>query len=123
MGLSLPPDLRAKLEAEPEPENEFARAKELPRIAFLGINPADLQQATGVRANPLPQTYGELGKQLKSGASEAKEFYKDASDKVSKDFHLGFPWNSVRERLGIPAHWLLPLMIKGDTKPEEQRED
>jgi hypothetical protein len=77
--------------------------------------PLDLLKWTGWQIDPLPQTFGELGKQIKEGAKEAAGFYKDAARKMHDEFNVPLPLGQIPKALGIPKHWLLPLMLKGST--------
>jgi len=51
--------------------------EKISRLAAMGISPADLQQATGIRANTMPRTWAELFKQMReSSDGKLKEFVK-----------------------------------------------
>jgi hypothetical protein len=84
--------------------------------------PLDLLKWTGWQIDPLPQTFGELGKPLKEGAKEAAGFYKDAARKIYNDFSPGNPPPSLIMQAVKRPVWFLPLMLKGSTKTEEPDE-
>jgi len=88
-------------------------------FASLDITPADLQQATGIRSNPLPQTSGELGKQLKDGASESMNVYKDVAKEVYEDLIKDVKdVNTIRSIFNY-LPWTAPLILKGSSKEDE----
>jgi hypothetical protein len=119
----------------------FERARAMPdktagvQMAWLpgSIDPWELRGLTGVQIDPLPQTYGELGKQMKEGAETATEDFKQGATEhinglgreamsrlESYDLKSQVLRSAIMKATRTNPAMILPLILRGSTIQREE---
>jgi len=78
--------------------------EKISRLAAMGISPADLQQATGIRANTMPRTWAELFKQMKDGLLDMEQWKAIQLIEAFKDY----PQFDLTKRVKIAPIPIIP---------------